>query len=153
MLQNAPKHDFGIDQIFRATEADHTDLRFVWQLRFQVGRAGHRRRSYLESKRRGVGLRRGPGVGLAVRNLPRRVGVGLGFGLGKSCGRTGSARRTSGSAALGCGTGEGAVTAGCGSGVVAIAGVGLAALSTGEARGATIVSAETVAVGEAPMTG
>ena len=88
-----------------------------------------------------------------MRNCLRTVGAALGFVFGKSCGWTGSARRTSGSDAFGCGIGEGAAaTVGCVVGVIAIAGVGLAAFSIGKAWGAMIFSGAAVAAGETPTT-
>ncbi len=102
---------------------------------------------------RGVGLSRGPRLGVGLCNFLRTVDAALGFVFGKSCGCTGSARRTSGSDALGCGIGEGALTVGCVVGVIATAGAGLAAFSTGKAWGAIIFSGAAVAAGEAPATG
>ena len=72
--------------------------------------------------------------------------------LGTSCGFTGSARRTSGSDVGGCAIGDGTATVGSVTGVTPTAGVGLGWFSTGEARGAMIVSGAAVAVGEIPMT-
>ena len=88
-----------------------------------------------------------------MRSCLRMVGAALGFVVGKSSGCTGSARRTSGSAAAGCGIGEGAATVGCVVGAAAVAGVGLATLSIGMAWGAMIFSCAAGAAGEIPTNG
>ena len=88
-----------------------------------------------------------------MRNCFR--GITLGFGFGASGGFTGSARRTSGSDAFGCGIGGGATLVGWVGfvvGVIAAAGVGLTALSIGKGRGATIDSVAAEGAGVTPTT-
>lgn len=80
-------------------------------------------------------------------------GGAVGFVFGASSGWTGSARRTSGSAELGGGVGDGTATIGCTIGVIAATGVGLGVSSAGEDGGAMTASGEAVAAGVTPTSG
>src|SRR4051812_10584275 len=113
----------------------------------------YRGRTVAEGLKRGEPLGRGDGVARGGRG--ERLGVGVGVGISAaSFGFTGSARRTSGSAADGAGTlgvvGS-TVAVGVGAAEVSIAGVG-EMLSAGCACGAIILS-ETVAVATGKLPG